>query len=56
MPKGWILYNLTLSNHQSLLVTATSNESALSLLRDASEEYMLSGEIADIIIISSNYE
>ena len=54
-PKGWTLspaydINPTLSKHQSLLVTSTSNEADLSLLRDASEEYMLSKEIADTII------
>ncbi|ERJ86369.1 HipA-like protein [Porphyromonas gingivalis F0185] len=55
-PKGWTLspaydINPTLSKHQSLLVTSTSNEADLSLLRDASEEYMLSKEIADTIIL-----
>lgn len=54
-PKGWTLspaydINPTLSKHQSLLVTAASNEADLSLLRDASEEYMLSREVADSII------
>jgi hypothetical protein len=54
-PKGWTLspaydINPTLSKHQSLLVTSTSNEADLSLLREASEEYMLSKEIADTII------
>lgn len=54
-PKGWTLspaYDIkpTLSKHQSLLVTSTSNEADLSLLREASEEYMLSKEIADTII------
>ncbi len=55
-PKGWTLspaydINPTLSKHQSLLITSTSNEADLSLLRDASEEYMLSKEIADTIIL-----
>jgi len=54
-PKGWTLspaydLNPTLSRHQSLLITATSNEADLSLLGDASEEYMLSRPIADSII------
>ncbi|PVZ09263.1 type II toxin-antitoxin system HipA family toxin [Porphyromonas loveana] len=54
-PKGWTLspaydINPTLNKHQSLLVSATSNEADLSLLRDASEEYMLSRETADTII------
>ena len=55
-PKGWTLspaydLNPTLSRHQSLLITATSNEADLSLLGDASEEYMLSRPIADSIIL-----
>lgn len=54
-PKGWTLspaydINPTLSKHQNLLVTETSNEADLSILRDASEEYMLSREVADSII------
>ncbi len=54
-PKGWTLspaydLNPTLSRHQSLLITATSNEADLSLLGDASEEYMLSRPVADSII------
>lgn len=54
-PKGWTLspaydLNPTLRRHQSLLITATSNEADLSLLGDASEEYMLSRPIADSII------
>ena len=54
-PKGWTLspaydLNPTLSRHQSLLITSTSNEADLSLLGDASEEYMLSRPIADSII------
>lgn len=54
-PKGWTLapaydLNPTLSRHQSLLITATSNEADLSLLVDASEEYMLSRPVADSII------
>lgn len=54
-PKDWVLspvydINPTLSKHQSLLVTETSNEADLSILRDASEEYMLSRETADSII------
>ena len=55
-PKGWTLspaydLNPTLSRHQSLLITATSNEADLSLLGDASEEYMLSRSVADNIIL-----
>lgn len=55
-PKGWTLspaydLNPTLSRHQSLLITATSNEADLSLLGDASEEYMLSRSVADSIIL-----
>lgn len=54
-PKGWTLspaydINPTLSIHQSLLVTSISNEADLSLLRDGSEEYMLSREVSDNII------
>ena len=54
-PKGWTLspaydLNPTLSRYQSLLITATSNEADLSLLGDASEEYMLSRSVADSII------
>ena len=54
-PKGWTLspaydLNPTLSRHQSLLITSTSNEADLSLLGDASEEYMLSRPVADSII------
>ena len=53
--KGWTLspaydINPTLSKHQSLLVTSTSNEADLLLLREASEEYMLSREVANNII------
>lgn len=55
-PKGWTLspaydLNPTLSRHQSLLITSTSNEADLSLLGDASEEYMLSRSVADSIIL-----
>ena len=55
-PKGWTLspaydLNPTLSRHQSLLITATSNEADLSLLGDASEEYMLSRSVTDSIIL-----
>ena len=55
-PKGWTLspaydLNPTLSRYQSLLITATSNEADLSLLGDASEEYMLSRSVADSIIL-----
>ncbi len=54
-PKGWTLspaydINPTLSKYQSLLLTATSNVADLSLLRDASEDYMLSREVASNII------
>ena len=55
-PKGWILspaydINPTVSQHPSVWVTSTSHEADLSLLREASEEYMLSKEIADTIIL-----
>lgn len=55
-PRGWTLapaydINPTLSRHQTLLITDTSNDADLSLLRDASEEYMLSREVADAIIL-----
>ena len=54
-PKGWTLspaYDITptLNRHQSLLVTASSNEANLSLLSDAAEEYMLSRNVANAII------
>ena len=54
-PKGWTLspaydLNPTLSKYQSLLVNSTSNEAKLSLLREASEEYMLNKDTANNII------
>ena len=54
-PKGWTLspaydLNPTLSKYQSLLVNSTSNEANLSLLREASEEYMLNKDTANNII------
>ena len=54
-PKGWTLSpaydtNPTLSKYQSLLLTTTSNVADLSLLRDASEDYMLSRGVASNII------
>ena len=54
--RGWTLapaydINPTLSRHQTLLVTDTSNDADLSLLRDACEDYMLSREVADTIIL-----
>ena len=55
-PRGWTLapaydINPTLSRHQTLLITDTSNDADLSLLRDACEDYMLSREVADTIIL-----
>ncbi len=54
-PKGRTLSptydrNPTLNKHQRLLITNTSNEADLKLLGDASEEYMLSREVATNII------
>ena len=42
--------NPTPSKYQSLLLIATSNVADLTLLRDASEYYMLSREVASNII------
>jgi len=53
--KGWTLspaydINPTLNDCQSLLISATSNESNLNLLLEACEEYMLDKKVsADII-------
>lgn len=53
--KGWTLspaydMNPTLSTHQSLLISSTTSEANLSILLDASEEYMLPREVARSII------
>lgn len=53
--KGWILspaydMNPTLSEFQSLLISATSNKADLSILLDACEDYMLNRNTAEKII------
>ena len=53
--KGWTLspaydMNPTLSTHQSLLISSTTSEANLTILLDASEEYMLPREVARSII------
>ena len=53
--KGWTLspaydMNPTLSTHQSLLISSTTSEANLTILLDASEEYMLPREEARSII------
>jgi serine/threonine-protein kinase HipA len=53
--RGWTLspaydMNPTLNNHQSLMITATTNRSDLGLLLDACEEYMLTRTPAERII------
>ena len=53
--KGWILspaydMNPTLSEFQSLLISATSNKAGLSILLDACEDYMLNRNTAEKII------
>lgn len=53
--KGWILspaydMNPTLSEFQSLLISATSNKAGLSILLDACEDYMLNRSTAEKII------
>jgi serine/threonine-protein kinase HipA len=52
--RGWTLspaydINPTLNNHQSLMITATTNRSDLSLLLDACDEYMLTHTAAERI-------
>ena len=54
-PKGWTLspaydMNPTLSEYQSLLITASTNKADLSLLLEASEEYMIGKDEAEKII------
>jgi serine/threonine-protein kinase HipA len=53
--RGWTLspaydMNPTLNNHQSLMITSTTNSSDLGLLLDACEEYMLTRTTAERII------
>ena len=53
--KGWVLspaydMNPTLSEFQSLLISATSNKADLSILLDACEDYMLNRNTAEKII------
>lgn len=53
--KGWTLspaydMNPTLNEYQSLLVSSTSNKAELSILLDASEDYMLNPKTAEKII------
>lgn len=53
--KGWTLapaydMNPTLNEHQSLLITSSSNKADLSLLSEASESYMLTETVAEQII------
>jgi len=54
-PRGWTLspaydMNPTTNEYQSLLITSSTNKSDLSLLLDASEEYMIGKEEAAKII------
>jgi HipA-like C-terminal domain./HipA-like N-terminal domain. len=54
-PRGWTLspaydMNPTTNDYQSLLITSSTNKSDLSLLFDASEEYMIGKEEAAKII------
>lgn len=54
-PKGWTLspaydMNPTLNDHQSLLISASSNKSDLGILLDACEDYMLDAHEAHRII------
>lgn len=54
-PKGWTLspaydMNPTLNDHQSLLISASSNKSDLGILLDACEDYMLDAHEARRII------
>ena len=54
-PRGWTLspaydINPTTNEYQSLLITSSTNKSDLSLLLDASEEYMIGKEEASKII------
>ena len=53
--KGWVLspaydMNPTLSEFQSLLISATSNKAGLSILLDVCEDYMLNRNTAEKII------
>lgn len=53
--KGWTLspaydMNPTLNDHQSLLISPTSNKSNLNLLQQASESYLLTNDVAATII------
>ena len=53
--KGWTLspaydMNPTLNDYQSLLISASSSQSDLSILLDACEEYMLDAQTAKQII------
>lgn len=53
--KGWTLspaydMNPTLNEHQSLLITSTSNKADLLILQDACEDYMLGRKVAEGII------
>ena len=53
--KGWTLspaydMNPTLNDHQSLLISASSNQSDLGILLDACEDYMLDAQTAKQII------
>jgi serine/threonine-protein kinase HipA len=53
--KGWVLspaydMNPTQNDYQSLLISSTTNKAELSLLRNAHEEYMLDGDVAEQII------
>lgn len=54
-PKGWTLspvydVNPTLDDHQSLLISSTSNEANPDILLDASEEYLIDRKRADQIL------
>jgi len=53
--KGWTLspaydMNPTLNDHQSLLISPTSNKADLTLLQDACESYLLNKNVATTII------
>lgn len=53
--KGWTLspaydMNPTLNEHQSLLISSTSNKADLGILLDACEEYMLNRNTAEKIL------
>lgn len=54
-PKGWTLspaydMNPTLNDHQSLLISPTSNKADVNLLQDACESYLLNKSVATTII------